>query len=121
MLLSNIEMEQRLESLAPVLEQSGMIGYAAARNYRRLKDQLIEYTQRKEDLIRKYGIQEGGQYSIMPAHANFPAFEQELVPFATMEHEVEIMTRPMSEAAGVLTGKQIVDIWWMLDDDMEGK
>lgn len=119
MLLSNIQMERYMESLIPVLEHTGMIGYAAARNYRRLSDQLVEYIQRKDDLIREYGNEHEGQVSITPASPKFHEFEAKLIPFATMEHEVEIMKRPMSEAIGSLTGQQILDIWWMLDDDTE--
>lgn len=121
MRLSNIEMERRLQSLKPLLERADLIGYAAARNHRMLAQQLVEYDMRKTELIKKYGHQDGPNYSLMPDDPNYMVMVGELEKFAFVEHDVELMTRPMSEAIGKLTGQQIVDVWWMLEDDEEAR
>ena len=44
-------------------------------------------------------------------------FLDEIAPYNEMEHEVEIMTLPYSDAIGVLTGEEILAVDWMLVDE----
>ena len=47
---------------------------------------------------------------------NFKQFCDELAPFNEMEHEVELMTAKYDDAAGNLSGEEILAIDWMLED-----
>ena len=121
MKLTNIEMENRLNSLEPLLDKEKLIGYAVARNRRKLIDALEEYSKTKDELIRKYGTEEDGRISLDVSNPNFVLFEQELLPYAMLEHEVDLMIRPVSEAVECMTGREIENTWWMFEDDLENQ
>ena len=44
-------------------------------------------------------------------------FLEELAPYNDMEHKVELMTLPYSDAIGILSGEEILSIDWMLVDE----
>lgn len=115
--LSNIEMDNRLKSLESLLDHMDMVGYVAARNYRRIEDQNKEYQRQKEELIKKYGREENGGIRISPEMPEWDSFVSELMPFAEIKHEVEIYTMPMNEAAGLITGREIIECGWMFTED----
>lgn len=119
--LKNSQMDTMLRQLKPFLNLRDKIGYAAARNYRRIMDSLTEYLSVKNGLIEKYGAageSENGRniFVIEPSSPNFRKFLDELAPFEGIEHEVELMTVPAEEAIGSLTGNEILEIDWMLED-----
>lgn len=120
-MLKNSEVFNRLHSLKPLLTRNDMIGYIAARNYRFLSNSLVEYESIRVNLIKKYG-EEGKDEHGTPAYTlkmdspNFKAFCDELAPFNEMEHEVELMTAKYDDAAGKLTGEEILAVDWMLED-----
>lgn len=123
MKLRNIEMENMLSQLEPLLEMKGKVGYAAARNTRLLRENNQEYQRLKHDLISQYGEpehdehgEETGQISITSTSPNFGKFASELTPLADMEHEVDIFTVPMNEAVDILTGQQLLNLWWMFEE-----
>lgn len=116
--LTNIEMENRLQSLEPLLELKGKIGYAASRNQRLLRSELTEFEKYKVDLLKKYGTEnDDGSVSIAFSDPNFKDFENEIEEYALIEHEVNIMSVPISEAIESLTGNQITACIWMLEED----
>lgn len=123
MVLSNIKMEEMASQLKPLLAHRDKVGYYAARNYRILENNLIEYTKFKEDLICQYGEQEKDAegnliptYTLSYADENFKKFEQEIKQYADIEHTVTLMKLRYDEVIGLLSGEEILSIDWMLED-----
>lgn len=121
--ITNFKMEQMLSHLKPFLCERNKIGYVAARNTRILETSLTEYFKIKHDLIEKYGekdIDENGNdkgtISISPSSPNFTRFTEEFSQIQNIEHEVDIMTLKYDEVIGILAGKEILAIDWMLED-----
>lgn len=120
----NSQMVDMLDKLQPLLQHRDKIGYAVARNHRRLSECLTEYERFRNDLIMKYGEREkdedGNELPRMLIAVNSPNFKmfvEELAPYNEMEHEVEIFTLPYEDAIGILTGEEILAIDWMLVDE----
>lgn len=121
--LKNAVMVDMLMQLKPLLSHRDKIGYAAARNHRRLAECLTEYERFRNSLIEKYGEHEKGEngnelpsISLSSTSPNFKMFLSELAPYNEMEHEVELMELPYSEVIGNLSGEEILAIDWMLVD-----
>lgn len=125
--LKNSQMVDMLHKLQPLLSHRDKIGYAAARNHRRLAECLTEYERFRNGLIEKYGEhekdEEGNELptiTLSVASPKFKMFIDELTPYNEIEHEVEIFTLPYSEAIGILTGEEILAVDWMLVDEEAG-
>lgn len=120
--LTNAKMVEMLFQLRPILAQRNKIGYVAARNYRFLSNSLVEYEAFKRELIERYGEEDMDPNTGMPCKSikvgspNFKMFCEELEPYNNIEHEVELMTAKYEDAAGVLSGEEILAIEWMLED-----
>ena len=119
--LKNSVALERLHSLKPFLSRRDKIGYVAARNYRFLSNSIPEFETIRLSLIEKYGVEgkdERGAptYTLKMDSPNFKNFCDELAPFNEMEHEVELMTAKYDDAAGNLSGEEILAIDWMLED-----
>jgi len=121
--LKNSQMSGMLHQLRPLLSHRDKIGYVAARNYRFLSNSLTEYEVFKRGLVEKYGkpdLDENGNdkgtISIQVGSPDFKAFCDELQPFNEMEHEVDLMTAKYEDAVGCLSGEEILDVDWMLED-----
>lgn len=124
--LKNSTMVDMLMQLKPLLSHRDKIGYAAARNHRRLAECLTEYERFRNSLIEKYGEHEKDEHgnelpsiSLSSTSPNFKMFLSELAPYNEMEHEVELMELPYSEVIGSLSGEEILAIDWMLVDGEE--
>lgn len=124
--LKNAVMVDMLMQLKPLLSRRDKIGYAAARNHRRLAECLTEYERFRNSLIEKYGEHEKDEngnelpsISLSSTSPNFKMFLSELTPYNEMEHEVELMELPYSEVIGSLSGEEILAIDWMLVDGEE--
>lgn len=119
----NIDMELMISALEPYLKRKDVIGYAAARNTRILREELTEYTARRDELVRTYGEantdEEGnpdGTYTLSSTSESWGKFSKELSKFAEIEHDPQLMTIPAKEVIGKLTGQEILAIDWMLDE-----
>lgn len=124
--LKNAVMVDMLMQLKLLLSRRDKIGYAAARNHRRLAECLTEYERFRNSLIEKYGEREKDEngnelpsISLSSTSPNFKMFLSELAPYNEMEHEVELMELPYSEVIGSLSGEEILAIDWMLVDGEE--
>ena len=122
-ILTNFEMEQRRNSLIPLLSQRNILGYIIARNYRMLSNELLEYEKFRNDLIQKYGEQDKDENgNLLPTVTvkigteNFVEFYTELKPLNDMEHEVDLMTAKYESVIGILSGEEILSVDWMLED-----
>lgn len=119
--LKNIQMAGMLNHLRPILSHRDQIGYVAARNYRLISECLTEYETFRNGLIERYGeeiMDEHGRTTIgiKVDSPNFKAFCDEMAPFNEMEHEVDLMTAKYKDAIGCLTGEEILNVDWMLED-----
>lgn len=125
--LRNVEMQEYIDRLKPLLERRDSIGYAAARNTRILLNESQEFSSYRDELVMKYGEkqldengQETGEVSLKVTSPNFRQFVEELTPYAERSHEVNIYKLPISDAIGVLTGQEILDLEWMFEEIDDG-
>lgn len=122
----NIEMEQMIAQLEPLLGRNDLIGYAAARNTRILMDETTEYRDLRHDLVMEYGTpekgddgNETGRYELRFDSPRWPAYEKEITEWAMLEHEPDVYKIPAKSAIGQLTGKEMLDLEWMLEFEDE--
>jgi hypothetical protein len=120
---TNIEMENMLDSLEPLMEQRNMVGYAAARNARILSTELTEYHKIRDEIIIRLGERDtdangnpNGQVSIKFDSPEFSQFAEELEQYAVIEHDPDLFTIKYSEAIGNLTGTELLAADWMFED-----
>lgn len=120
----NIEMEQMVKALEPLLGRTDMIGYAAARNTRILNDEMTEYLTRRDELVRKYGDPETdengnltGLHRLFIGSENWKAYESEITEWALIEHEPNLMKIKAEDVIGKLSGTEILRIDWMIKED----
>ncbi|MBO7452714.1 MAG: hypothetical protein J6U54_20485 [Clostridiales bacterium] len=123
MILTNFAMETKIAKLNPFLNRADIIGYAAARNTRILRDAVGAYITTRDALIVKYGQLEKddndrqtGRYIIPYDDPNFSTFKNELDRIGNIEHDVDIFKISYSDVMDKLTGNEILEIDWMLDD-----
>ena len=121
---TNFEMETMVERLSKHLDRRDVIGYAAARNTRKLADELREYTERKNALILEYGEKEvdadGNETGnvVLPYDSpNFAKFADELEQFAKIEHAPDLMTLDYGQAIGLLSGTELLEIEFMFKEE----
>lgn len=113
---TNIELDQMLYEMRPLLDRKGLIGMAAARNTRVIAEAIQEYASVKVDLIRKYGDDDGdGGVGVAPGSAGFDDFMAELDPYAQMSHEVDLMRVPVERVMDDMTGAEMLALDWMLE------
>ena len=121
--LTNNDMEGKIAVLEAFLDRDDIVGYVAARNTRRLQDASFEYAKIKTDLINKYGTDilddEGnptGRVALSPSNPKYTEVINKLEETAKIEHVVTIFTLPYEEIKNKLTGREILQIDWMLDE-----
>lgn len=121
--LKNSQIVEKLRQLEPILSQRNRLGYCAARNYRTFSNALVEYEKFKMELLERYGepdkTEEGVELPTIRLRINSPNFKsfcEEMMPYNEIEQEVEIMMAPYEDVIGVLSGQEIFDIDWMLED-----
>lgn len=121
--MTNIEMDNMLRALGPLLERRDVIGYAAARNARLLRDELTEYHKVLDELVEKYGEREldedgneTGRMRMSPASERFRDFADELRRYAEISHDFEPFRIKYTEAIGQLSGQEMLAVDWMFED-----
>ena len=94
MKLTNIEMSNYLNSLQQVSNKvKGKLGYAVARNIRKISDELIEFENIRLEHIRKYGTDNGnGECVIKKDTSEYNQFITDMQEYATISHDVDIYT-----------------------------
>lgn len=123
--LTNDQMAERLGQLEPLLERTDVLGYAAARNTRALRTACADYLDMRDRLICELGEPEtdaeGNQTGNMRLSFDsdgFKRFSEEMGKIASVESDVEVFRVDVSEAIGKLSGSQILDLDWMLEEDL---
>lgn len=97
-------------------KESGMLGFAIAKNMRKLANELVEYDGKRNELIRKYGTPvEGEQYQFTAENSR--RFFEEMKPFDELEIEFEPMTVTEEVfVGGNLTSDQMYSLMWMVKE-----
>lgn len=75
----------------------------------------------RNSLVEKYGeeIKDDKGRPIIGVKVDSPNFQKfcdEMAPFNEMEHEVELMIAKYSDVIGCLSGEEILELDWMLED-----
>lgn len=115
MKLTNAQMYDSLLVLNQA-EEKGVLGFAIAMNRRKLTEELKEYAAKRDELLAKYGTDEGGGKFRLPSEV-IPAFSAELRPYAEMTADVAV--RQVSEedfCSGSLTSSQMLALEWMVKE-----
>ncbi|MEQ2985498.1 hypothetical protein AAAX75_08130 [Collinsella sp. CLA-ER-H7] len=108
-----------------VLDNVGIVGYTAARNYRALHDVAEPFFIQRNKLIMEYGdAQYDGDgniddYVVDPKSEKFAAFAAKYQELADIECEVEILTLPEEKAIDAISGAQLLQLSWMFERGLE--
>lgn len=98
------------------LKERGILGFAIAKNMRKLADELQEYDSKRNECIRKYGTQlEGDRYQFSTGAAE--KYYAEMEPYDRIAFEFEPTT--ISEevfCSGSLTSDQMYALMWMVEN-----
>lgn len=117
MTYTNAQLERMLASITLHLGRRDLIGYVCARNYRVIGDALAEYVQVKNALLAECGeVGDDGVPRISTASPRYAEFVARFEPIAGVEQELTIMPLKYTDVVGELTGEEILDIDWMLED-----
>lgn len=115
--LTNFEFEQRLQSLEPALKCKGKLGFAAAKNYRKIAEELTEYIERKNQLVDEYGEQDDeGRTYVDTRSERAPQFLAELTAIGEIEGSVDVCMVTVADILDQLTGEEMAGISWMVSD-----
>ena len=119
--LTNRSMDLCVNVLQRHLNHKGKLGYAAARNLRKMQESLTEYNQRKEELIKKYGEKETddegketGVYRIPPNTEEIKKYLEEIREIADIKHDVEVFELNPEDVMDELTGSEILELGFMI-------
>lgn len=115
MKITNIEAFQSVKILSE-LKERGRLGYAIARNMRKLEDELTEYSEKRNELIRAYGSPKGdGEYEI--PNANMESFFNEMNEYNDIAFEFQPQTVSADVfCSGSLTSDQMYILDWMVEE-----
>ena len=115
MKITNAEAYQYFQALQDAKE-AGMLGFAIAKNMRKLAGELVEYEQKRSELLQKHGEDIGnGKFQLTGEHVL--QYLAEMKPFDELAFEFEPMT--VSEevfCGGSLTSDQMYNLFWMVSE-----
>lgn len=115
MILTNEQMLESLSILAQA-DEKGMLGYAIARNRQKLLAEVQDYSNKRDELLKKYGNDIGeGKYQLQPESA--AAFFEELKPYSELSVDVAVMkVSPEVFCSGNLSSQQMFSLGWMVEE-----
>lgn len=115
MKLTNATMWESIQVLTKI-QETGKLGYACARNLRKLMNECREYMEVRDKLLQKYGTSDGtGRYTFEKDQA--AVFSKELTEFAAISHDVDVMqVDEETFYSGNLTSKDMFILSWMVVD-----
>lgn len=116
MKMTNAQMWESIQTLTEVKE-TGKLGYACARNLRKLMDACREYMEIRDRLMMEHGKDEGnGKFTFEPDKAR--AFTDAIYEYAIIEHEVDVFQVPEDVfCSGTLTTREMYALDWMVKED----
>lgn len=113
MIMTNEEMSRNIEILSK-LEEQHTLGYAIARNARKMKDAAAEYLNERAKVFQECGKNAGnGKISV-----DMNVFNERVGEIAKIEHEVDIFqVDEETFLSGSLTSGQMEALLWMVKDE----
>ena len=128
MTYTNIQMEQMLANVEPLLSKKGLVGYAAARNARVLKGEIAEYIEMKNSAISELGEEEVDGEGRPTGHVTLkfdsPAFEEykrRMDGVDTAVSEPKIFRVRAADVMDQLSGEEMLKLDWMIDFDEDAQ
>ncbi len=123
MKLSNYKLLEYITDLKPFLSRTDEIGYACALNTSRMNTVAEPFLTIRDTLVRQYGtieVDENGKQTgrcvVTASNPEFEKFKSEIDKIGNIEQEVDIYTIPASLVKNVLSGSEILDLIWMIDE-----
>ncbi len=114
MKFTNQEMFENIELLSG-LNEKGKVGYAIARNLRKLKEECTEYLNTRTEAFSKYGTVIDKDKGIVNISADI--LEREIKDIKDIEHNVDIYkVDEETFINGNLTSSQMEKLLWMIED-----
>lgn len=120
MKLTNLEMLNYLEALNQISEKVyGKLGYAVARNLRKIANELIEFEQIRSDTFYKYAIlNENNEYELKANTKPYKDFIDEMHEIASIHHKVDIYkVEPDLVIQSGLNAKELNSLVFMIKDE----
>lgn len=116
--MTNAKMYESVNILSQ-LEEKGMLGYAVARNRQKLLDELKDYINQRDALIKEHGVDIGdGTYKVLPE--NVAKFFEALMPYNVLTVDVPVMQVSLEVfCSGNLTSQQMFILDWMVKEEAE--
>lgn len=116
--LTNASMWESIQVLTRT-QETGRLGYACARNLRKLMTECREYMEVRDKLLQKYGTPDGtGRFTFEKDKA--ASFSKELTEFASISHDVDVMqVDEKTFYSGNLTSKDMFILSWMVEEKEE--
>jgi hypothetical protein len=98
------------------IKESGKLGFVLAKNARRLSEELVEYFEKRDELLNHYGESLGdGRFQLKGDAAG--RFNEALSEYDEMEFEFEpTMVSEDVFYGGSLTSDQMYALMWMVDE-----
>ncbi len=116
MKMTNKTIWEGIQTLGAVSEK-GKLGYACARNMRKLLDAGKEFMDTRDQFLQEYGDDAGnGKYNFPPEKAE--AFANAIREYEEIEHDVDVYQ--VSEdvfTSGNLTSKHMYSLAWMVKEE----
>lgn len=117
MKISNFDASQSLQVMRST-QETGKLGFAIAKNARKLTDELEEYDAKRNELIARYGTpdtKEDGKYHFTPEQAK--EFNAALKEYDRIEFEFSPMRVPEEVFfGGKLNSDQMYVLMWMCEE-----
>lgn len=115
MKLTNEEMLNSLVVLSQANEK-GMLGYAIARNRQKLMNEVQEYSNKRDELLKEFGTDIGeGKFQLLPENA--AKFYEELKPYSELTVDVPVMQVTEEVfCSGDLTSSMMSTLFWMVKE-----
>lgn len=120
MKLTNIEMTNYVNSLQNISSKvKGKLGYAVARNIRKITNELTEFENIRLEYIRKYGtVNENGECIIKKDTEEYDKFITDMQEYVTISHDVDIYMIDVEEIIkSDLTADEITSIDFMINEE----
>lgn len=120
---TNGQLFNMMSELEAHLDKKDIIGYACARNYRKISLEIEDFIRKREELFMKYGSKDVddngnflGSYSIDQNSEELKLFKEEIGKYVDLECEVDIMMVKFTDAIGVLSGRELIGLDFMFED-----
>ena len=112
MKMTNIEAYEALARMN-TLRETGRLGYAIAKNMRKIREEIQEYLDKRDEAAMRHGeVTPDGRFRVEPE--NVGAYLQEFAALNDIENDIDIMTVDTETfCGGGLTAQDMYALAWM--------